>query len=94
MNATERNKAFALGFVAPGGPHADWERRMIRTLRFIARREAHKPLTPKQKFQLDSLIYRYRVQLSGRIWPFDLPDQPPIEEDYVPLETVEQMTLL
>lgn len=61
MNRAQRDKALALDRCRfyPGS----WERRVVHDLALLASRVPDTPLTPKQRWLLDFLCYRFRRQL-------------------------------
>lgn len=82
MKAVEIEKAKALyrcRFL-PGS----FDKRFVRSMHWTACNEPSKTLTWRQKYLLDALVYRYRVQLSSQELSFDLPTSAPVESDYEP----------
>jgi hypothetical protein len=81
MTRTERAKIAALGRlrILPGL----WDARFVRSLAYMVRTAPNTVFSPGQRYQLDSLIWRYRRQLSGRDdLGFLLPETEPRQEDY------------
>lgn len=73
-----------------------WETRFVHSMDYIARTAPESVLTPRQKYQLDLMVWRFRRQLSGRAdLGFDLPDEGPVEASYErPARPVAQGRLL
>lgn len=89
MNTTERTQAGALARFVKFGPHRDGER-FARHLRWLMQNEPETVLTPRQKYMLRSLCYRYRRQLAGRVHDSIIPRQPPDINDYIKPDPVQQ----
>lgn len=85
MNRDQRAKATALMAVHFGGPRGDDERCFVRGLDFLASQEEQRPLSWRQRFFLDVLVWRYRAQLAGQPHlGFELPREAPRECEYEP----------
>jgi len=57
------------------------DRYYARSMSMLAKRDPQTVLSPKQKWLLDSMIYRYRRQLY-RYETIEIPESPPQIEDY------------
>lgn len=64
-----------MGFIA-------WDAGFINSLAALMQVDEKAPLSATQKFMIDTLVYKYRRQLAGKV-SFELPKAPPIEADYV-----------
>lgn len=80
MNAVERLKVGAL--VALRLPDIAWGMRTVRNLCWRMENNRTAPLTPQEKFLLDSACWHYRNLLGGLV-SFALPQQEPKLVDYV-----------
>lgn len=92
MNATERTQAAALSRFVNFGP-AFGARQFSRHLAWLLQHEPETTLTPKQKYMLRSLCYRFRRQLAGRVHDSIIPSDPPCEDDYITPEPVQQQEM-
>lgn len=59
-----------------------WDADFINSLAVLVKVDGKSPLTDRQKFMLDTLVWKYRRQLAGQV-SFELPSEPPQETDYV-----------
>jgi hypothetical protein len=59
-----------------------WDADYINSLAALLKVDAKAPLSGRQQYMLDLLVYRYRRQLAGHV-SFDLPEEAPKEADYV-----------
>lgn len=59
-----------------------WDAGFVNSLAALMNVDATAPLTARQKFMLDTLVYKYRRQLAGKV-SFELPKVMPQEVDYV-----------
>lgn len=82
MNATERTQVAALRRFVNFGLHRNG-RNFTQHMAWLLDHEPDTPLTPRQKYMLVELCYRYRRQLGGRVHDSIIPLQPPVESDYV-----------
>lgn len=78
MNADERAKARAVARCTIPDPE---DRRFARAMDWLARHEPDTVLSPKQRWALDEMVYRFRRQLAGTD-AFVLPTAPPRLEDF------------
>lgn len=88
MNRVERAKVEALRKCRMRS--RVWDASFINSLAAQIHVDERLRLSPRQKFLLDILVYRYRRQLAGNV-EFVLPDKEPVETDYVrtpPAQTV------
>lgn len=82
MNTNERTQVGALARFINFGPHRDGKR-FTRQLHWVLKNEPGTVLSPRQKYLLQSLCYRYRRQLAGRVHDSLIPTDPPQLDDYV-----------
>ena len=82
MTKIEQAKAVALGKCRLGCFSS--ERSFVKGLNWLVEHSADTDLTFRQKWFLDSLLWRYRKQLAGREEGFELPTEMPREEAYQP----------
>lgn len=80
MNRHERAKAEAL---AGCRISAAGDRAFVRGMVLLARRDRETVLSPRQKWTLDCLVYRYRRQLYSHP-EVNVPETAPLIEDYQP----------
>lgn len=80
MNRLEQEKITKLRGCRMG--FATWDADFVNSLAAILQMDAKPPLTARQKFMLDTLVYKYRRQLAGKV-SFELPKVEPQEVDYV-----------
>lgn len=80
MNKEERAKAEAL---ARARINAPGDAQFVRGMALLAKRDPATVLTPRQKWTLDSMVYRYRRQLYSDP-KVSVPSQPPQLCDYQP----------
>lgn len=80
MNRHERAKAEALFQCRI---HAEGDRHFVRGMVLLARRDPETVLTPRQKWTLDCLVYRYRRQLYSHP-EVNVPAREPRLDDYQP----------
>ena len=66
----------------------------IRSMDWVRRHEPRHRLTPSQRYELQKVAYRYRVQLAGRLREELIPTEEPSREDYVKEPTQVQGALL
>lgn len=71
-----------------------YDARFIRSLDWMRRHEPEKTLTPKQRYQLQLLAYRYRRQLAGSLDESLIPTEAPDMDDYVHEKPQLQVDLL
>ena len=87
MTKTERLKAHHLNLCR--FLRDSWEERFCHNMAWCAEHAASKPLTPRQKYALDMVVYRFRRQLAGRLPDELMLDTLPIKSDYGVQEKVE-----
>lgn len=80
MNRQERHKAEALSTCRIREPG---DRRFARGMLMLARRDPGTVLSPRQKWLLDLLVYRYRRQLYGNE-RIQVPEVEPRLDHYTP----------
>lgn len=80
MNRLERAKVVALGKVRLLAD--SWDQQFVRSMTWLVQHDPGSVLTPRQKWMLDSELWRFRRQLAGRT-DIGLPPKEPVEEDYV-----------
>lgn len=90
MNATERAQVAALRQYVNFGPHSDGQQ-FVKHLGWLLDREPKAVLTPRQKYFLVALCWRYRRQLAGRVHDTLIPREPPLIGDYVREDPVRQL---
>jgi len=88
MTNTERQKAHHLNLCRLWPESFD--NRFVRGMAWMAEHNKAKPLTNRQKFCLDLLIYRYRAQLASRLQQELMIDTQPNPDDYGVQETNEK----
>jgi len=81
VNKHQRAKALAL--TGCRVVRYSWDDKFIRAMAWLAEHDSAAVLTPKQRFSIDALLWRYRRQLAGRE-DIEIPTEPPREEDYEP----------
>lgn len=84
MKAIEREKALALSRCRM--VRGSWDQRFVKGIAWTARFEPTKVLAWRQKYHLDELLYRYRVQLASQDLTFEVPTKAPVESDYEPVK--------
>lgn len=60
-----------------------FDKKFIASMGWLVKHEPRKRLTPKQRYQLQLIAYRYRVQLAGSLDEAMIPTEAPRLEDYV-----------
>lgn len=89
MNSAERTQVAALQRFVHFGEHYTG-RTFSKQMYWLLKNEAKTSLTPRQKFMLQGLCYRYRRQLAGRVHDDLIPTDPPREEDFITEPVVQQ----
>ncbi len=95
MTKIERAKAAALAKCRLGCFNGD--PRFVEGLNWLADHSPDTQLSPRQKWYLDGLLWKYRKQLAGRVEGFDLPTAMPEEAAYMkpsPGEPAAQASLI
>lgn len=80
MNKLQQEKIKQLGYCRIGW--GTWDADFINSLASKMKVDPKAPLSERQHYLLDTLVYRYRRQLAGQV-SFELPEEPPQENDYV-----------
>lgn len=81
MNQEQR--AIIRGLVNVRAVPNGYDHRFIRALDWMRRHEPQQSLSPRQRYQLHLLAYRYRRQLAGSLDEALIPTTAPAESDYV-----------
>lgn len=92
MNTAQRTIAEALQHVRTVPRH--WDQAFIKSMGWLVKHEPRKRLTPLQRYNLDLIAYRYRVQLAGHLDEELIPTVTPIKVDYVKEKEELQVDLL